>query len=49
MNAKIRGVRKMHNDPRVERWASFLDTQSWDNLDELAKIIVSELDALEGE
>jgi hypothetical protein len=37
----------MHIDPRVEEWASFLATQSWDNVDELAAIIVAELNAKE--
>lgn len=32
----------MHKDPRVEEWANFLETQSWDNLDQLAEIIVAE-------
>ena len=34
----------MHPDPRVEEWANFLDTQYWSNLDELAEIIVAELE-----
>jgi hypothetical protein len=29
---------------QVEEWATFLDTQHWDNLDELAEIIVSALE-----
>jgi len=36
----------MHEDPRVERWAEFLSVVHWDNLDELAKIIVSRIDAV---
>ena len=34
----------MHPDPRVEEWANFLNTQYWSNLDELAEIIVAELE-----
>lgn len=34
----------MHPDPRVEEWANFLDTQYWSNLEELAEIIVAELE-----
>ena len=34
----------MHPDPRVEEWANFLNTQYWSNLEELAEIIVAELE-----
>ena len=34
----------MHPDPRVEEWANFLNAQYWSNLDELAEIIVAELE-----
>ena len=33
----------MHKDPRVEQWAEFLAFVHWDNLDELAEIIVAEI------
>ena len=35
----------MHIDPRVEEWANFLADQSWDNVDELAELIVAEINA----
>lgn len=38
----------MHKDPRVEEWANFLATQSWDNMDQLAEIIVAEINADDG-
>ena len=38
----------MHKDERVEYWATLLTFGSWDNVDELAKIIVAEIDS-EGE
>lgn len=37
----------MHNDPRVEEWANFLESAPWTNMEELATIIVAELDSLE--
>jgi hypothetical protein len=37
----------MHPDPRVEEWANHLANQSWNNLDELAEIIVAEINAEE--
>lgn len=37
----------MHPDPRVEAWAEYLVEQSWDNIDELAELIVAELNATE--
>lgn len=33
----------MATDPWVEAWAEYLATQSWDNVDELAEIIVAGL------
>jgi hypothetical protein len=30
----------MHTDPMVEEWANYLSTVHWDNLDQLAEIIV---------
>ena len=37
----------MHKDPMVEEWANYLATVHWDNLDELAQIIVAEIDGEE--
>ncbi len=37
----------MHIDPRVEAWAQVLEAKSWDNIDELAEIIVAEINAEE--
>lgn len=38
----------MQPDPRIEEWANYLATQHWDSIDELAALIVAELNA-EGE
>jgi len=37
----------MHTDPRVEEWANYLSTVHWDNLDQLAEIIVAEINGEE--
>ena len=37
----------MHTDPRVEEWANFLHISNWNNMYELAELIVAELDSLE--
>lgn len=34
----------MDTDQRIEDWANYLSTVHWDNLDELAQIIVAEID-----
>jgi len=33
---------KMTRDAMVEEWANYLSTVHWDNLDQLAEIIVAE-------
>lgn len=38
----------MHPDPDVEEWANFLVDQSWDNIDELAEIIVARINSQGG-
>jgi hypothetical protein len=43
----LSGRHDMHIDPRVEAWAQVLEAKSWDNIDELAEIIVAEINAEE--